>query len=331
MIDFSPTTTSRCSACRRAIASTPARSTPPTATLQGEVHPDRFAAAGDAERRLALQSSARVNEAYRDAEGSGRARAVSAVAARRRRDCPRPTPRLPLRFPRAPAGAARSGRRGAVARATSRALDSAARRGARRDAVELETGAGRDARRQSVRIDARATPCASCMFLSKLAADIDACHGGARRLMALLQISEPGESPAPHQRAARGRHRPRHHQFAGRHGAQRHRRRAARRRGPPAAAVGRALRATDGVDVGYAAHGAQADDPQNTIVSVKRLMGRGAGRPRRRAALSLSLRRRAGHGADRDARRRQDARSRSRPRSCARCASAPKRSLGGPI
>ena len=33
--------------------------------LQREVHPDRFAAAGDVERRLALQSSARVNEAYR--------------------------------------------------------------------------------------------------------------------------------------------------------------------------------------------------------------------------------------------------------------------------
>lgn len=33
--------------------------------LQREVHPDRFAASPDAERRLALQSSARVNEAYR--------------------------------------------------------------------------------------------------------------------------------------------------------------------------------------------------------------------------------------------------------------------------
>jgi len=32
--------------------------------LQGEVHPDRFAAASEAERRRALQSSARVNEAY---------------------------------------------------------------------------------------------------------------------------------------------------------------------------------------------------------------------------------------------------------------------------
>jgi molecular chaperone HscB len=33
--------------------------------LQSEVHPDRFATADDAERRVALQSSARVNEAYR--------------------------------------------------------------------------------------------------------------------------------------------------------------------------------------------------------------------------------------------------------------------------
>jgi len=33
--------------------------------LQSEVHPDRFAAAPDAQRRIALQSSARVNEAYR--------------------------------------------------------------------------------------------------------------------------------------------------------------------------------------------------------------------------------------------------------------------------
>src|SRR2546428_127562 len=33
--------------------------------LQRVVHPDRYAAAGDAERRIALQSSARVNEAYR--------------------------------------------------------------------------------------------------------------------------------------------------------------------------------------------------------------------------------------------------------------------------
>lgn len=33
--------------------------------LQSEVHPDRYARGTDAERRMALQSSARVNEAYR--------------------------------------------------------------------------------------------------------------------------------------------------------------------------------------------------------------------------------------------------------------------------
>jgi len=33
--------------------------------LQTEVHPDRFAGGSDAQKRLALQSSARVNEAYR--------------------------------------------------------------------------------------------------------------------------------------------------------------------------------------------------------------------------------------------------------------------------
>ena len=32
--------------------------------LQGEIHPDRHASAGDADRRLSLQASARVNEAY---------------------------------------------------------------------------------------------------------------------------------------------------------------------------------------------------------------------------------------------------------------------------
>ena len=33
--------------------------------MQREIHPDRFAASGDAQKRLAMQASARVNEAYR--------------------------------------------------------------------------------------------------------------------------------------------------------------------------------------------------------------------------------------------------------------------------
>ena len=37
-------------------------------------------------------------------------------------------------------------------------------------------------------------------FLAKLAEDIDAMLADDRRLMALFQISEPGESPAPHER-----------------------------------------------------------------------------------------------------------------------------------
>lgn len=43
----------------------PARLDAAYRALQTEVHPDRYAAADEAERRLALQSSARVNEAYR--------------------------------------------------------------------------------------------------------------------------------------------------------------------------------------------------------------------------------------------------------------------------
>jgi len=40
----------------------PARLDSAYRALQSEVHPDRFATADDAERRMALQSSARVNE-----------------------------------------------------------------------------------------------------------------------------------------------------------------------------------------------------------------------------------------------------------------------------
>jgi molecular chaperone HscA len=93
--------------------------------------------------------------------------------------------------------------------------------------------------------------------------------------MALLQISEPGDSPEPHQRKlAVGIDLGTTHSLA-----------ATVRSGAAeviADGEGRGLLPSivryfpDGrVDVGYGARAAQADDPANTIVSVKRFMGRG--------------------------------------------------------
>src|SRR5689334_25368632 len=93
--------------------------------------------------------------------------------------------------------------------------------------------------------------------------------------MALLQISEPGESPEPHQkRLAVGIDLGTTHSLV------------ATVRSSAAEVIpdaqGRALlpsivryHADGAVDVGYEARAAQADDPVNTIVSVKRFMGRG--------------------------------------------------------
>lgn len=93
--------------------------------------------------------------------------------------------------------------------------------------------------------------------------------------MGLLQISEPGESPDPHQRRlAVGIDLGTTHSLV-----------ATVRSGTSeviADAEGRALlpsivryHEAGRVDVGYEARAAQADDPANTIVSVKRFMGRG--------------------------------------------------------
>ncbi|HEU4644349.1 MAG TPA: Fe-S protein assembly chaperone HscA [Burkholderiales bacterium] len=93
--------------------------------------------------------------------------------------------------------------------------------------------------------------------------------------MALLQIAEPGQSAAPHeQRLAVGIDLGTTNSLV-----------AAVRSGIPsvlADAQGRALLpsvvrylADGGVEVGYAAQARQSDDPRNTVVSVKRYMGRG--------------------------------------------------------
>jgi molecular chaperone HscA len=103
--------------------------------------------------------------------------------------------------------------------------------------------------------------------------------------MALLQISEPGESPEPHQRKlAVGIDLGTTHSLV-----------ATVRSGSAeviADAEGRALLPSivrffpyGGVAVGYDARAAQADDPANTIVSVKRFMGRGVADVARYGAL----------------------------------------------
>ncbi|HEY2629251.1 MAG TPA: Fe-S protein assembly chaperone HscA [Usitatibacter sp.] len=103
--------------------------------------------------------------------------------------------------------------------------------------------------------------------------------------MALLQISEPGESPEPHQRKlAVGIDLGTTHSLV------------ATVRSSAAEVIGdeeaRPLLPSivryfaDGhVDVGYGARAAQADDPSNTIVSVKRFMGRGVADVARYGAL----------------------------------------------
>ena len=124
--------------------------------------------------------------------------------------------------------------------------------------------------------------------------------------MALLQISEPGGAPDPHQRRiAVGIDLGTTHSLvaAVRHGVAECLPDDARPRDP---AVGGALPAA-----GRAARSARRRwprpriDPRNTIVSVKRFMGRGLADIAGRDEAALRLRRRAGHGAAAHGRRRE--------------------------
>ena len=114
--------------------------------------------------------------------------------------------------------------------------------------------------------------------------------------------------------AARGGNRSRHDEFARRHDAQRRRHDSPGRAGQAAAAVDRALPAGAEVEVGYPAQAHQSEDPKNTIVSVKRFMGRGRKDvPTSRTSPTISSMRPACCSCARWRARR--ARSRSRPRS----------------
>ena len=198
------------------------------------------------------------------------------------------------------------------ARARARCGDARQRRGLRRRGA---AGAAADVRRALCASDTRSVDAsASASLESRLT------HDG------LLQISEPGESPDPHQRRiAVGIDLGTTHSLV-----------AAVRNGVAeclpdedgrrAAAVGRALSAPTGArQIGCAALADAARDPRNTIVSVKRFMGRGLARHRRRASkLPYDFVDAPGMVQICAPRRRASRRSRSRPRSSRRCASAPR-------
>jgi molecular chaperone HscB len=137
--------------------------------LQSEVHPDRFARAGEAEQRLALQSSARVNEAYQALRDPvARAQyllSLHGIEAFAETDTALPFDFLERQLERREAagealGACDAARLGALAnevRADAKELE-------HRLAARLDTEAAWDAARGDVR---------ELRFLAKLAADID--------------------------------------------------------------------------------------------------------------------------------------------------------------
>ena len=115
--------------------------------------------------------------------------------------------------------------------------------------------------------------------------------------MALLQISEPDASPAPHARKLRGRHRSRHDQFARGDGAQRHSRRAAGRR-----TVIRCCRRSSATAKPASTSATRAQAHAGARSAEHDRLGEAADGPRTRrsrrcAPLSVPLHRRARHGA----------------------------------
>ena len=141
--------------------------------LQVEVHPDRFAAEGEAERRVALQSSARVNEAYRALKDPvDRAqyllslRGIDALAAT---DSALPLDFLEQQLERREAAAAAQDARDAAALEALLA-------GVRADRAVLELGLAAlldgDGAWDEARMRVR-----ELKFLGKLAADLDAMLG----------------------------------------------------------------------------------------------------------------------------------------------------------
>ena len=246
---------------------------------------------GAAAQRVAMQWAVRVNEAYQRLKDPLK-RAAYLCELQRRADRGREQHGDAGRLPDAADGMARGARRGAT---TPRRVEALAR-------TRSTPTAHARLQRSSALLDderrlrrPRRGRCRALMFVERFADDVDARARGAGTIapMALLQISEPGAVARPAPAAHRRRHRPRHHPLAGRRGAQRRGRMPARRAGPRDPAVGRALpRRRPAASRLRARWPRRPTTRDNTIVSVKRLMGRGAGRHRRPRAAALPLRRR---------------------------------------
>jgi molecular chaperone HscB len=139
--------------------------------LQGDVHPDRHANAGDAQKRLALQASARVNEAYRTlrdpvsrAEYLLGLRGIDATA--------ETDSRLPLEFLQRQLERREVAEEAGIAhdeRALAALVDQV-----RREAAALQTGVAQvldDGDAEAARMRVR-----ELRFLTRLAEDLDALH-----------------------------------------------------------------------------------------------------------------------------------------------------------
>jgi len=140
--------------------------------LQSEVHPDRFATAGESERRRALQASARVNEAYRSlkdpVERAQYLLSLSGIDALAETDTSLPLDFLESQLERREAIA------DAAEERNSGALD-ALQREIRAQARELEASLASELDSESTMSDARTTV-RKLKFLSKLVADIDSTY-----------------------------------------------------------------------------------------------------------------------------------------------------------
>ena len=275
------------------------------ATLQVDVHPDRLR---DRRRRAAPRRAAVVGARQRGvprAQGSGAARAVPAARCTASTRSARPTRSCRSRSSSGSSSAARRrsdalGRRRRAARCRRCSRRCAATRAMRR------TGS-RGSSTASTRTPAARTRVRELTFLAKLAEDLDAMLGALDAdglTMALFQISEPGEAPAPHARKrAIGIDLGTTNSLV-----------ATVRNGLAVVLPDEEGRPLVPSIVRYAEHGVETglrgDGAPGARSAEHDRVGQAADgarprRPGRRAPLSVSVRRRAGHGAHRHARRRE--------------------------